>query len=106
MSMPSTWPLGASGSWPWQASSTSQASCSPAADQGVLAVGAEAPVGSGHASGAGPICRTPETSMLAGVAAERSPQAIGDQERRPALLAGSTEQAPEFTELSDLNSSG
>ena len=28
MSMPITWPLGASRSWPWQASSTSQASCS------------------------------------------------------------------------------
>ena len=28
MSIPITWPLGASRSWPWQASSTSQASCS------------------------------------------------------------------------------
>jgi hypothetical protein len=55
MSMPITWPLGASRSWPWQTSNTFHASCSWRLIQGVLAVGAELSVGSGFASGAGQV---------------------------------------------------
>jgi hypothetical protein len=53
MSMPIAWPVGASRSWPWQASSTSQVLVLLPADQGVLVVGAASSVGSGLASGAG-----------------------------------------------------
>ena len=55
MSMPITCPLGASRSWPWHANRTSQASVLLLADQGVLAVGAEPPVGSGLTAGAGQV---------------------------------------------------
>jgi hypothetical protein len=77
MSIPVTWPLGASRSWPWQASSTSQGLVLLAADQGVLAVGAEAAVSSGLASGAGEVVVAAGSAVLGPSARLEVPAAEG-----------------------------